>query len=86
VDERPAPRIQTREALDLATFKNEEAEVLSTYGVVDKENGVFRIPIEEAMRLTVERGLPVRAEVNPETTPGKTPPVSAAKAGKAARK
>jgi hypothetical protein len=60
--EPPAPRIQTRESLDLDAFKKEEAEVLTTYGVVDKEQGLFRIPIEEAMKLTVARGLPVRGE------------------------
>jgi hypothetical protein len=54
----PAPRLQNREPLDLAAFRKEEAEILSTYGVVDREKGVYRIPIEEAMRLTVERGLP----------------------------
>jgi hypothetical protein len=76
--EPPAPRIQTREALDLEAFKKEEAEVLTTYGVVDKEHGLFRIPIEEAMKLTVSRGLPVRGEEQ------KTPP--SARAEKAAVK
>jgi len=57
----PAPRLQTRETLDLAAFRKSEDEVLSTYGVVDKEKGIYRIPIEEAMRLTAERGLPATA-------------------------
>ena len=70
----PAPRIQTRETLDLAAFKKEEAGILSTYGVVDKEKGTFRIPIDEAVRLTVLRGLPVAALTAPVATdvkPGK---------------
>ena len=58
----PAPRLQTRESLDFAAFRREESEILSTYGVVDREKGLFRIPIEEAMKLTLERGLPVRSE------------------------
>ena len=31
--------------------------MLDSYGWVDKDAGVVRIPIEEAMKLTVERGL-----------------------------
>jgi len=54
----PAPRLQIREPLDLAAFRKEEAEILSTYGVEDKEKGIYRIPIEAAMKLTLERGLP----------------------------
>lgn len=61
----PAPRLLTRENLDLAAYNKEEAEILSTYGVVDRENGVFRIPIEEAMRLTLERGLPTAPASEP---------------------
>jgi len=58
----PAPRLQVREPMDLAAFRHEEAEALSTYGVVDKEKGVYRIPIEEAKKLLLERGLPVAGE------------------------
>jgi hypothetical protein len=54
----PAPRLQIREPMDLASFRKEEAEILSSYGVVDREKGVYRIPIEEAIKLTLERGLP----------------------------
>jgi len=60
----PAPRLLTRENLNLQAFQKEEAEILSTYGIVDREKGTFRIPIDEAMRLTVLRGLPV-AESSP---------------------
>jgi hypothetical protein len=74
----PAPRLQLREPLDLAKFRAEEALVLSTYGVVDRENGIYRIPIEEAMRLIVERGLPVAgvppAPTSAATEPGKARP------------
>ena len=62
--EAPAPRLLTRENLNLRAFQKEEAEILSTYGVVDREKGTFRIPIDEAMRLTVLRGLKV-AESSP---------------------
>jgi hypothetical protein len=58
----PAPRLQMREPMDLAAFRKEEEATLSTYGVVDREKGIYRIPIDEAMKLTLERGLPSRAE------------------------
>ncbi len=57
----PAPRLQLREPRDLAAFRHEEAEVLATYGIVDKEKGVYRIPVENAMKLLLERGLPTAA-------------------------
>lgn len=67
----PAPRLQIQEPKDLATFRSEEAQILSTYGVVDREKGIYRIPIEEAMRLTLERGLPT--EGDPAAAPAKAP-------------
>jgi hypothetical protein len=36
--------------------------VLDNYGWVDKNAGIVRIPIDEAIRLTLQRGLPTRQE------------------------
>jgi len=36
--------------------------VLESYAWVDKNAGIVRIPIEEAIRLTLQRGLPTRQE------------------------
>jgi hypothetical protein len=58
----PGPRIQADPARDLILMREEEAAILGSYGWIDEQAGVVRIPIEEAMRLTVERGLPVRQE------------------------
>ena len=77
----PAPRLQIQEPKDLATFRTEEADVLSTYGLVDRDKGIYRIPIEEAMKLTLERGLPAAgdsatapaAPKAPAATPSKEP-------------
>jgi len=57
----PEPRLQTAPREDLADLRQAEDQVLQSYGWVDKDAGVVRIPIDDAMRLTVERGLPVRA-------------------------
>jgi len=39
-----------------------EDEILTTYGWVDRNAGIVRIPIDAAMKLTLERGLPARSE------------------------
>jgi hypothetical protein len=56
----PEPRLQTAPREDLRDLRASEAAVLGSYGWVDKNAGVVRIPIEEAIRLTLQRGLPVR--------------------------
>jgi hypothetical protein len=56
----PEPRLQTDPREDLANLRQAEDQVLNSYGWIDRSAGVVRIPIDEAMKLTVERGLPVR--------------------------
>jgi hypothetical protein len=57
----PEPRLQTDPRADLRELRAHENMVLSTYGWVDKDAGVVRIPVEEAMKITVQRGLPARS-------------------------
>ncbi|HRF58508.1 MAG TPA: hypothetical protein PLH94_01185 [Fimbriimonadaceae bacterium] len=45
---------------DIKVLRKEENELISTYGWVDKNKGVVRLPIDQAMALVLERGLPVR--------------------------
>ena len=58
----PEPRLQAQPGVEISDFRDREEERLHGYGWVDKPTGVVHIPIEEAMRLTIERGLPARAE------------------------
>lgn len=58
----PEPRLQTNAREDLRDLRAHEDALLSSYGVVDKDAGVVRIPIDEAMKLIVQRGLPARAQ------------------------
>ena len=58
----PEPRLQTNPRQDLRDLRSAEDTVLNGYGWVDKNAGITRIPIGEAMKLTVERGLPARQE------------------------
>jgi hypothetical protein len=59
--EPPAPRLLTNEPANLSKFRMEEMKKLEGYGWIDERGGVARLPIEEAKKLTVQRGLPVRA-------------------------
>ena len=57
-----APRLQRQPANEAYEFRLlKEDAALRGYSWVDKNAGTVRIPIEDAMRLTVERGLPSRA-------------------------
>ena len=54
------PRLQPKPANEIYDFHRQETAVLDGYSWVDKSAGTVRIPISEAMRLTLERGLPSR--------------------------
>ena len=56
----PAPQLQTNVTADLATFQASENARLRSYGWVDRSAGIIHIPIERAMELIAERGLPTR--------------------------
>jgi len=56
----PEPRLQINPRQDLADLRAREQQTLTTYGWVDRNNGVVRIPIDKAIELTLERGLPAR--------------------------
>lgn len=56
----PPPRLQIDPAEDLRRFRQKEEAELNGYGWIDRKKGIIRIPIERAMELVVQRGLPVR--------------------------
>ena len=62
----PEPRLEEDEIHELRDFRDAEEQKLYTYGV-DQSTGTVHIPIERAMELTVQRGLPtqVKAGVTP---------------------
>jgi hypothetical protein len=62
----PEPRLQATPGADLKTLRAEEERELSSYGWVDRSAGVVRIPIDRAMELIMQRGLP---EVGANKTP-----------------
>jgi hypothetical protein len=63
----PEPRLLTDEPTYLRHQSDQWQQQLRGYGWVDQTAGVTRIPIDEAKKLIVERGLPVRPD--PVTDP-----------------
>jgi hypothetical protein len=57
----PAPRLQQFPENERYRFQQEERRLLTSYSWENKDAGTVRIPVAEAMRLTVEKGLPARA-------------------------
>jgi len=53
------PKIQVNPSVDLEQLRTHEETVLHSYGWTDRQAGVARIPIERAMDLVVQRGLPL---------------------------
>jgi hypothetical protein len=60
----PTPRVQTDDGnQDIADLHAREDLLLSNYSWVDQSKGTVRIPIEQAMQLIAQRGLPVATAV-----------------------
>ena len=60
------PRLQQFPENELYEFRQREEGTLQGYGWIDRGAGRIQIPIAEAMRLTVERGLPARVQQEAE--------------------
>jgi hypothetical protein len=76
----PEPRLETDERGEINDFRYREEETLNSYGWVDQNAGIVHIPIDRAMQLVAERGLP--------TTPkaGTVPPSTVSMVNQAAAK
>jgi hypothetical protein len=72
----PSPRLQTYPFDDIKQLRVGENRLLEHYSWVDKNAGVVRIPVERAIEILAERGLPHRAETTPPTQ-GAQPPTAA---------
>ena len=74
----PTPRLQTNPIEDMKNLRAEEERHLRSYGWVDPARGAVHIPIDRAMQLLLERGLPARQQQAPgpgmpnETSSGRT--------------
>lgn len=56
----PSPRLQAHPHQELLEFCSAQEQDLKTYRWVDQQNGIVQIPVDRAMELILERGLPIR--------------------------
>ena len=56
----PAPRIQSNPGADMQSYFQSQQNLLNSYGWIDRQNGIVRLPIDRAMELVLQRGLPAR--------------------------
>ena len=70
----PEPRLQSTPVKDLAAIRAEEDAVLNGYAWVDKEKGVVRIPVDRAIDLLAQRGLPARQSTGAQSASTATVP------------
>ena len=75
----PDPRLEENERTQLNDFRYGEEERLNSYGWVDKNTGVAHMPIEQAMQMIAQKGLPT----NPQSGIAPFSPVNLAKAAAA---
>jgi hypothetical protein len=86
----PNPKLEEDERGQLNGIRLEEDNALYSYGWADEKAGAVRIPIERAMDLIVQRGLPVRpqgavgeaASAKTETSKQETSKTGTGKTGK----
>jgi len=59
----PSPQLEIDERTELNKDRLREEQTLNTYDWIDQKAGTVRIPIDRAMDLIAQRGLPSRAGV-----------------------
>jgi hypothetical protein len=62
VQQFPLPRLQPDPVADLNKFRAQQDAILSSYGPSSAQAGAVRIPIERAIDMLAQRGLPTRPE------------------------
>ena len=58
----PEPRLQVSPSQDLREMRAAEDAILNNYSWADQQTGVVRIPIDCALQVLAERGLPVQPQ------------------------
>ena len=55
----PQPQLQANAAAELDKARAQEDEILAGYGWVNRNTGEVRMPVDRAMQIVAERGMPV---------------------------
>jgi hypothetical protein len=66
VDQFPQPRLQKTPPVELVEMMREERDRITSYGWVNEEAGIARIPVDRAMEILAQKGLP-RVAAPPRT-------------------
>jgi hypothetical protein len=75
----PLPQLQAHPERDLEELRAKDQQELNNYGWVDRTRGIVHIPINRAMDLLLERGLPARPAA-PAGPSGQSPQAKSAPA------
>jgi hypothetical protein len=69
------PQLQVNPREDWLKYREQQERSLETYGWENRATGTVHVPIERAMELLVQKGLPVQnsGEVQVEPAPADTP-------------
>ncbi len=54
----PEPRLQAEPKIELKDLRADEDAILNSYGWVDPNKGIVRIPIDQAIDIVAQKGLP----------------------------
>ena len=70
----PSPRLQVQPHVELQDYCAAQQRDVNTYGWVNQQSGVVRLPVDRAMDLALARGLPARSAgaVDTPTVAGET--------------
>ena len=79
----PSPRLQNYPFQDIKELRQNEAPLLGAYEWIDRKAGTVRIPVDRAMDLLAERGLPFRKVGQPSAPPPPPSPGTPSAAGAA---
>jgi hypothetical protein len=60
----PEPRVEEKPYLQLQNLRNLEDHILSSYAWVDQNQGTVRIPVDRAMDMVAQKGLPYHNYLN----------------------
>jgi hypothetical protein len=69
----PKPHLLVSEPADYQSYMEKQTKLLNSYGWVDPKQGKVRIPIDRAMALVLQKGLPTRPAG--QVTPGVSAPI-----------
>jgi hypothetical protein len=74
----PEPRLLENEPQNLQEFRAAENQILNNYGWADQKHTVVKLPIDRAIDLLVQRGLPSRPQNGPQSDDRATVPTASA--------